>query len=76
MESAPVRCNWAATLGPDESLMAGRSTSGYSFMLSDAAIGWGMKKQQSIALSTCEAEIMADSFCCMQSDLPACWPAD
>eukprot|EP00965_Chrysotila_dentata_P025961 861413-Pleurochrysis_carterae.AAC.1 len=31
-------------------------------MLSDAAIAWGMKKQQSVALSTCEAEIMAGSL--------------
>eukprot|EP00965_Chrysotila_dentata_P166266 5489172-Pleurochrysis_carterae.AAC.1 len=31
-------------------------------MLSDAAIGWGMKKQQSVALSTCQAEIIAGSL--------------
>eukprot|EP00965_Chrysotila_dentata_P104563 3453046-Pleurochrysis_carterae.AAC.1 len=31
-------------------------------MLSDAAIAWGMKKQQSVALSTYKAEIMAGSL--------------
>eukprot|EP00965_Chrysotila_dentata_P032179 1073439-Pleurochrysis_carterae.AAC.1 len=31
-------------------------------MLLDAAIAWGMKKQQSVVLSTCEAEIMAGSL--------------
>eukprot|EP00965_Chrysotila_dentata_P213888 6187900-Pleurochrysis_carterae.AAC.2 len=46
----------------DASFEAGRSTSGYSFMLFDAAIAWGMKKQQSIASSTGEAEIMAGSL--------------
>ena len=37
------------------------STSGYVFTLSRAAISWGSKRQQSIALSSCEAEIMAAS---------------
>eukprot|EP00965_Chrysotila_dentata_P227689 6196152-Pleurochrysis_carterae.AAC.4 len=69
MCDTPLRCNWASTLSPvtdgdsDASFEAGRSTSDYSFMLSDAAVAWGMKKQQSvIALSTCEAEIMAGSL--------------
>eukprot|EP00965_Chrysotila_dentata_P255408 6212213-Pleurochrysis_carterae.AAC.2 len=53
MGGTPVRCNWAQTLGQatdgdsDASFEAGRSTSGYSFMLCDAAIAWGTKKQQS-----------------------------
>ena len=37
------------------------STSGWVFMLSSAAISWGSKRQVSIALSSCEAEIMAAS---------------
>jgi hypothetical protein len=37
------------------------STSGYVFKYNSAAISWGSKKQQSVALSSCEAEIMAAS---------------
>ena len=37
------------------------STSGWVFMLNEAAISWGSKKQKSVALSSCEAEIMAAS---------------
>ena len=37
------------------------STSGFVFMMSKAAISWGSKKQQSVALSSCEAEIVAAS---------------
>jgi hypothetical protein len=37
------------------------STSGYVFMLSHAAISWASKKQPSVALSSCEAELMAAS---------------
>ena len=37
------------------------STSGMVFMMSKAAISWGSKKQQSVALSSCEAEIVAAS---------------
>eukprot|EP00965_Chrysotila_dentata_P211851 6186679-Pleurochrysis_carterae.AAC.3 len=68
MGGAPLRCNWAPTLGlvpdgnSDASFEEGRCTSGYSFMLSDAEIAWGMKKQQAVALSTWEAEIMAGSL--------------
>eukprot|EP00965_Chrysotila_dentata_P238508 6202553-Pleurochrysis_carterae.AAC.2 len=69
MGGRPVCCNWAPALGPvtddgdsDASFKAGRSTSGYSCMLFNAAIACGMKKQQSIALSTCEAKIMAGSL--------------
>jgi hypothetical protein len=37
------------------------STSGWVFVLNEAALSWGSKKQPSIALSSCEAEIMAAS---------------
>ena len=37
------------------------STSGFVFTMSKAAISWGSKKQPSIALSSCESEIMAAS---------------
>ena len=37
------------------------STSGWVFLLSSAAISWGSKRQPSIALSSCEAEIIAAS---------------
>jgi hypothetical protein len=37
------------------------STSGFVFVHNKAAISWGSKKQPSIALSSCEAEVMAGS---------------
>ena len=37
------------------------STSGWVFLFSSAAISWGSKRQASVALSSCEAEIMAAS---------------
>ena len=37
------------------------STTGWVFILSQAALSWGSKKQPSVALSSCEAEIMAAS---------------
>ena len=37
------------------------STSGWVFSFCRAAISWGSKKQKSVALSSCEAEIMAAS---------------
>jgi hypothetical protein len=37
------------------------STSGWVFMLNQAAVAWGSKKQKSVALSSCEAEIVAAS---------------
>ena len=37
------------------------STSGFVFTLHRAAISWGSKKQTSVALSSCEAELMASS---------------
>ena len=36
-----------------------RSTSGYIFMFQGAPISWSSKKQQSVALSSCEAEYVA-----------------
>ena len=36
-----------------------RSISGYVFMLGGAAISWSSKRQQTVALSSCEAEYMA-----------------
>ena len=35
------------------------STSGYIFLYNQAAISWGSKRQTSVALSSCEAEIVA-----------------
>ena len=63
-----VRATWAPTIGPtiegasDANWEVQRSTSGYAFDMSNAAVSWGMKKQQSIALYTMEAEIMAGSL--------------
>ena len=37
------------------------STSGFVFMLNHATISWGSKKQVTVALSSCEAELMAAS---------------
>ena len=37
------------------------STSGWVFVLNQAAVSWGSKKQKSVALSSCEAEIVAAS---------------
>ena len=43
------------------------STSGYVFTLSRAAISWGSKRQPTIALSSCEAEIMSASEACKEA---------
>ena len=43
------------------------STSGMVFMLNQATICWGSKKQTSVALSSCEAEIMAASEAAKES---------
>jgi hypothetical protein len=43
------------------------STSGYVFMLSEAAISWSSKRQASVALSSCEAEIVAGSEAAKES---------
>ena len=37
------------------------STTGFTFQYANATISWGSKKQTSVALSSCEAEIMAAS---------------
>ena len=37
------------------------STSGYTFMYSLATVSWASKKQPTVALSSCEAEIIAAS---------------
>ena len=37
------------------------STSGWVFQLNQAAVAWGSKKQKSVSLSSCEAEIVAAS---------------
>ena len=37
------------------------STSGWVFRFCSAAVSWGSKKQKSVALSSCEAEIVASS---------------
>lgn len=47
--------NW----GGDE---AGLSTAGWVFMISGCAVAWACKKQQSISISTTEAELYAASI--------------
>ena len=42
-----------------ECLETRRSTSAYVFLLGGAAISWSSKRQQAVALSSCEAEYMA-----------------
>ena len=43
------------------------STSGFVFMYNQAAISWGSKKQTSVALSSCEAELMAASVAAQEA---------
>lgn len=43
-----------------------RSTSGYAFILSDAAVAWSSRKQPIVTLSTTEAEFVADAACTCQ----------
>jgi hypothetical protein len=43
------------------------STSGYIFRLNSAAISWGSKKQASVALSSCEVELMAASVAAQEA---------
>mmetsp|Transcript_25587 Transcript_25587/g.54333 ORF Transcript_25587/g.54333 Transcript_25587/m.54333 type:complete len:215 (-) Transcript_25587:24-668(-) len=53
-------CSDAPLSGMSDSDWAVRnSTTGYAFNYCEAAISWGCKKQPAIALSSCEAEIMA-----------------
>ena len=44
---------------PDASWETANSTSGWIVLWQSAALTWGSRKQKSIALSTCEAEIIA-----------------
>ena len=68
-----VTARWAPTIGTtlegksDANWQVARSTSGFVFEKTHAAISWGMKKQQSIALSTFEAETMAASLACCEA---------
>lgn len=43
-----------------------RSTSGYVFMMSEAAVAWSSRKQPVVTLSTTEAEYVAASACACQ----------
>ena len=45
----------------DSDWAVGHSTTGWAVMFGNAAVGYGSKRQQSIALSSTEAEIMAAS---------------
>ena len=55
-------CDKRAPYGMSDSDWAVKhSTTGWVFMLHRAAISWGSKKQKCVALSSCEAEIMAGS---------------
>ena len=61
-----IGLRYAATKTPvhgfsDSDWAVQHSTSGWVFMLNHAAISWGSKKQKSVALSSCEAEIVAAS---------------
>jgi hypothetical protein len=50
-------------------------TSGGAFFLGDSLVGWFIKKQGSISLSTKEAEYIAAATCCTQvflDDLDPC----
>ncbi|KAL4367961.1 hypothetical protein GQ457_05G011320 [Hibiscus cannabinus] len=44
-----------------------KSTSGYLFHIGSAAFSWSSKKQQTVALSTCEAEYIAAAACTCQA---------
>ncbi|KAK2980917.1 hypothetical protein RJ640_001701 [Escallonia rubra] len=44
-----------------------KSTSGYAFHIGSAIFSWSSKKQQIVALSTCEAEYIAAATCTCQA---------
>lgn len=59
-----TKCQPNSVVGYSDADWAGdhndrKSTSGYTFMMSSAAITWRSKKQQTVALSTAEAEFTA-----------------
>ncbi|XP_074327753.1 secreted RxLR effector protein 161-like [Apium graveolens] len=45
----------------------GKSTSGYAFHIGSAIFSWSSKKQQTVPLSTCEAEYIAAAACACQA---------
>eukprot|EP00965_Chrysotila_dentata_P153035 5057706-Pleurochrysis_carterae.AAC.1 len=55
------RVNAPVTGFSDSNWATKHSTSGYVFMYNQAAISWASKKQPSVALSSCEAAIIAAS---------------
>jgi hypothetical protein len=44
-----------------------RSTAGYMFFINNAPISWCSKKEQVVALSSCEVEYIAASMCATQA---------
>lgn len=48
-------------------LDTGRSTGAYVFMMAGGAVSWSSKRQETVALSTTEAEYMATSRACQQA---------
>ncbi len=48
-------------------LDTGRSTGAYIFMMAGGAVCWSSKRQETVALSTMEAEYMATSRACQQA---------
>ncbi|XP_074341862.1 secreted RxLR effector protein 161-like [Apium graveolens] len=51
----------------DGDLDDGKSTSRYAFHIGSAIFSWSSKKQQTVALSTCEAEYIAAATCVCQA---------
>ena len=58
----PLSCDTCPPVADsDASWEIKHSTSGWVVLWQSAALSWGSRKQKSIALSTCEAEIIAMS---------------